>query len=172
MLIFDPNCEPAYASGARIVDRELDLIDALRDPACKRILWRGLAAGGLTVETFERVNEIAWAAGDLTLVWEEIDRWTGPQKLPPFALALVNQGRHRGVALIAASRRPARVSRDLTASATRIVAFQVREPRDVAYLREWIGQEADGLPGLDANAYECVAWTDAGGAAKKKSPFA
>ncbi len=164
VVIFDAAAEDDYARGAVVVERPDRLVDLLLAGE-RRLCWRGLFEGA-----FEAVNRLAWAAGDLTLVWEEVDQFGDAGRLPEWAFKIVNQGRHRDIRVIACSRRPARVSRDLTANASRIVAFGTTEPRDLIYLRHYMGEAAEGLRGLDP--YHALDWTEAGGAVARKSPFA
>ena len=163
VVIFDAAAEDDYARGAVLVEDRDRLIDLLIAGE-RRLCWRGLFGGA-----FEAVNEIAWAAGDLTLVWEEVDQFGDAGRLPPWAFKIANQGRHRDIRVIACSRRPARVSRDLTANASRIVAFGTTEPRDLAYLRDYMGEAAEKLRGVPE--YHALDWTEAAGAAVRKSPF-
>ncbi len=48
-----------------------------------------------------------------------------------------------------------------------MVFFRMQEPRDVAYLREYIGSDADDLPerirNLDTTRHECLEWDDENG---------
>lgn len=169
VLIYDPNGEDLYAKGATVIETAGALVDAYRaEHPPRRIAWRGLATMGR--DAFEWCNEVAWAAENLTLVWEEVDGVSDAGKLPDRAFKLVNQGRHRRIRLIACSRRPARVSRDLTANASRLVVFRTREPRDLKYLGEFVDETAAmALP--DLADYHAVDWRE-GHWLKKKSPFA
>lgn len=166
VLIFDSAAEPGYAQGAEIVEDQGELVRVLLggfDPI--RICYRDTMPGA-----FERFNRVAWAAEDATLVWEEVDRWCDAGRLAQWAFAIVNQGRHRNLRVIATARRPARVSRDLTANASRIVAFATREPRDLRYLAEYVGEEAAAkIPGMAP--FHALDWTEATGARVRPSPF-
>ena len=164
-IIFDANGEDIYARWGQVISDRKQLLDHVVKNGGRHVVWRGVAPGD-----FEFVNEVAWALENLTLVWEEVDQFGDSGRLPPHAFKIVNQGRHRNIRVIACSRRPARVSRDMTANASRIVAFRTREPRDLAFLKEWMGSEAvDQLPGLAE--YNALDWTEAG-AKVRKSPFA
>lgn len=166
VLIFDPNGEAAHAAGAVVVDDPARLVQLVRDMGRFRICWRGFATMG--GEAFEWGNRVALAAEHLTLFWDEVDRFTGSHP-PPAAELVINAGRHRNLAVIACSRRPARVPRDLTANASRIVAFGSQEPSDLDYLRTFMGSEASAaVPGLAA--FHAVDWTEAAWSVKK-SPF-
>jgi hypothetical protein len=89
-------------------------------------------------------------------------------KLPPVADNLVQAGRHRGLHIIACSRRPYRMNRTLTALATRMAIFRTTEPRDLRYFGEYVGAAASQLPTL--RDYHALDWTETG-VLVKKSPF-
>jgi len=66
---------------------------------------------------------------------------------------LVLQGRHRGVALLAISQRPALVSMDLRGQAHRLVSFALPAGPDLAAMRPLLGQAAAELPHLPARTF-------------------
>lgn len=126
----------------------------------------GLADGA--EDAFEFANRCALAAGDMLVVWDEVDRFSTAAKMPPAAKRIVNAGRHVGLRLFACSRRPYMMNRDLTALATRMAIFRTTEPRDLRYFADYVGAAAENVPGLEA--YHALDWTEHG-AAVKKSPF-
>lgn len=144
LLIHDPNGESAWAQcGAVIADRA-GLARAMMAPRFA-IVWRGaqVARGeGEAVAAFEFANRCALAAGGVLVLWDEVDRFTTPGRLPPYAYEMVNAGRHRGCKVFAASRRVRRVSRDLSANAGRIMVARMTEPSDLAWIKNTMGNEA------------------------------
>ena len=169
VLIHDPNCEPAHAKRALVIEDRAQLIRAVEIPGRVRICWRGVVTMGDAA--FEWANRCAWAGEGFAVFWDEVDRFVkAGRMLPPYAYKLVNAGRHRRCSIFAASRRPCTVGRDLTAAATRIMAFRITGPTDIEYLADFMGKEvAAGLPGLAD--FTALDWTEAG-ATEKKSPFA
>jgi len=166
VLIFDPNGEPEWAKGAHVTDSKAELVDLVSAGGPARICWRGVMTGG--EEAFEWGNRCAWGGEGFLVVWDEVDRFTDPMRMPPAADNLVQAGRHRGCRLIACTRRPYRMNRTLTALATRMAIFVSTEPRDLRYFADYVGSEADKIPKLAR--YEALDWTEHG-AAVKKSPF-
>jgi hypothetical protein len=144
LLIHDPNGEAAWAQcGVVIFDRAM-LAACMMAPRFS-ITWRGahVARGEReAVEAFEFANRCALAAGNTLVLWDEVDRFTTPGRLPPYAYEMVNAGRHRGCKVFAASRRVRRVSRDLSANAGRIMVARMTEPSDLAWLKNTMGGEA------------------------------
>ena len=87
------------------------------------------------------VADISLALGRGVLIVDECDRWLHHDPAEPW-IEHVERGRHYGVALFLATRRPARVWRTATANASRLYAFRTMEPRDVAYVRDYAGKAA------------------------------
>lgn len=166
VIVYDPKGEPDHARGRHIAVTRADLL-SLVSARVFAVAWRGFAHYG--PEAFEFANEIALAAGDCSILWEEVDQFTPKARLPWFAYQAVNSGRHDGVRVIACARRALRISRDLTASATRIVVFQTVEPRDVRYLEEFIGQDARAV--RDLPPYHALDWREGEGATVRPAPF-
>ena len=78
---------------------------------------------------------------DYTLVLEEADFYCKPSYTPEGLEWLIQYGRHTNVEIIATSRRPAKVSRDLTGQADYFYTFRFTEPRDLKYLSDFLGNE-------------------------------
>ncbi len=168
VLIFDANEEPENAQGAVVCYTKSDLaraVNAFNDPF--RVCWRGFEKMGRAA--YEYANEVAMQAENLTLHWEEVDRFIGPRELPKHADEIINAGRHKRIGIFACARRAAKIPRDLTANANRIIVFGSNEPIDVKYVRDHIGKEwADKVTCLED--YHAIDWTEKK-AAIKKSPF-
>jgi hypothetical protein len=109
----------------------------------------------------------AWVLGQrvpahqLTILLEEADLVAPPGRETPIFRKLIAQGRHYGIAPVAVSRRPAEVSRYLTAQAHELYVFRSQEPKDLTYLRAFIGAEATERVAA-FERFEYVRWTDSG----------
>jgi hypothetical protein len=91
---------------------------------------------------FNAVTQLVIACGKLIYAVDEIDRVSDANWAPPGLAYLINQGRHVQVSLAASSRRPAHIPRELTSQAHEFYIFRNTEPRDLAYLAEYLGTEA------------------------------
>jgi len=94
-----------------------------------------------------------WLAGGLVVprwgfVVDEIDRYCSASHADPNLRWIIDYGRGQRISLIGLARRAARVSRDLSANADWIVAFQTQEPRDLDYLQDF-GFNTEGLADLE-----------------------
>jgi len=169
VIVCDPNGEAAHASGADLVETKADLVDQARRPGAVRLCWRGFQSIPAD-EAFAWVNRVAWAAGNMLVVWDEADLFMTAQRLPEDAYRLWNMGRHRRCRVFACSRRPARVSRDCTANLTRAAVFKTQEPADLRFLASFMEPSAAQEVAKLAR-FHAVDWNQEGWGVKK-SPFA
>lgn len=172
VVFYDPNGEAVFARGAHVVTDRRQFLELLARPGPVRICWRGVMAAlgeDAQREEFEWANRCAWATGDVLLVWEEVDVLCGNGRLPPHAYRLVNAGRHRGIRVFACSRSPWMVPRGFTRNASRVAAFRSIEPRDLEYLRAYMGTAAASeIPNLPR--FSALDWTP-NGHAVRASPY-
>ncbi|WP_341894304.1 hypothetical protein [Ferrovibrio terrae] len=162
-ILFDINEQEILARHAVVCTTARELVLALQGNA-RRICWRGF--GTLGPAAFEFGNKAAWAAGDLVVYWDEVDFMMEPSHCPPWAYRLINAGRHHGVTIKATARRPASVSRHLTAGATAVYSYAVTGSRDVVYLADFFGRDAAAaLPNLGRG--QALIWTEHGTTQKK-----
>ena len=157
VLIFDPTHDATLSAGALITSDPGELLDLIAMRGALTICWRHPGADDFNA--FEWGNRAALAAENFTMLWDEVDTLAPGGRLPPYAYRCANLGRHSGISIYAASRRPARVPRDLMAAATRICAFRTTDQDDLKYLRHYIGRAAaEELPRL---ADHCaIDWTE------------
>jgi hypothetical protein len=87
------------------------------------------------------VADASLALGRGALFVDEADRWVDVAPLEAW-IEHVERGRHYGVGLFLATRRPSRLWRTATANADVLIAFRTFEPRDVEYLRDYGGKPA------------------------------
>jgi hypothetical protein len=111
---------------------------------------------------FAAVTQLVIACGRMIYAIDEVDRFTSAGFTPSGLDYLINQGRHVQVSLVATSRRPAQVPRELTSQAHLFFIFRNTEPRDLSYLEQYIGSEAaDRLPNLAP--YQFLRWEESEG---------
>ena len=85
---------------------------------------------------FSRLAEVVYRVGNVLFCIEEVDLYATPHEIDHWLSRLVRHGRHRAVELLVVSRRPAEISRHLTANADEIFVGQFHEPRDLLFFRE------------------------------------
>lgn len=110
-------------------------------------------------EYFDAFCEVVYAFGACTVVFDEVDRFSGPGPIiPPWFSMLINEGRHARVEMWGIARRPARVPKDLIENAHRLIIFHMKGGA-VEYLKSTIGKEsAEKLPTLPPLTY--LEWSD------------
>lgn len=123
-----------------------DCLEALVK-AEKRKQYR-IALRCLALEDNLDLLRTAYELRESTLVVEETSLYCSAHSLPDEMSALIRYGRHQELNLVFVARRPSELHRDLTANADVLVTFRQQEPRDLAYLRSFYGDEALTLPTL------------------------
>lgn len=86
-----------------------------------------------------------WKIGGGTLVVDEGDAFTLGDA-PCFDEA-IRYGRNRGIDMVFGCRRPAEITKNVTAGADIVYCFVTHEPRDIEYYEDYLGEEiAHKLP--------------------------
>lgn len=86
---------------------------------------------------------VLWEFRRVLIVVEEASAYLRPSHLPAPFKKLVRMGRHRGISQIYVAQRPAMLNRDVTSQSDVIVTFQQHGSRDLEYLRDVFGDEAE-----------------------------
>jgi hypothetical protein len=111
---------------------------------------------------FPEVCRLVAACQRLTVVVEELDLFFSGGRCCDEFTHLIFRGRHYGVELVGVTQRPRGFGRGLTAMAKEFFIFSTREPDDVKYFRDRLGDEvAEKIQQLDQFNY--VEYLDYGG---------
>lgn len=93
--------------------------------------------------------ELARAIGPLELYLDELDAYASSSELPPNLDLLIRYGRHAGVTIRAAVRRPrAVVPRHFVTETTRLSIFRTVDPADRDFLKDFTGIDSDAMAAL------------------------
>lgn len=128
LLVWDPLGEYGEFCSAKVSD----LADVARHCKADRFAvsyWPG-ADPTKYAEKFALFCRIAFAAGNCTVLVEELADVTSPSHAPQPWRRLTTQGRHRGLSVIACSQRPAQVDKQFLGGCTYIRCFTLRYPAD------------------------------------------
>jgi DNA helicase HerA-like ATPase len=109
-----------------------------------------------SVEQDLQLMKVAGTLSSFLIVVEETSKYVSAYGMPEPIENMIRYGRHRDISQIYMARRPSEINRDLTANADVIVTFREQEPRDVAYLRGFMGAQAFKVPNLPE--YHCEVW--------------
>jgi hypothetical protein len=105
---------------------------------------------------FDYLCDVVYSCGDLVFLVEEIDTFCTPQEISNNFANIIQRGRHKNITLIGVSQRPYGIHRLITSQAKTIYSFIHREPRDIDYLKAFIGDEAEKIKEL--KQYEFLKW--------------
>ena len=78
---------------------------------------------------------------DFTVVLDESYRLMATNRENEIMLNFYAAGRHRNICLIAASQRPAQISKLVTSQSNKIIFFRLHEPNDLKYVRSLAGKD-------------------------------
>lgn len=129
LLIWDPRNEygkwaPAYS---RFSDLTGAFVHAKGGPVRARFVPDGDA--GL-MELFGKVSKLAFAAGKLVFLAEELSDVTTASRAPAEWRRVITQGRHQGLHVIGAAQRPALIDKNFLGACTYIRCFTLRYADD------------------------------------------
>jgi len=87
-------------------------------------------------EYFSTICKFVYEVGDVVLVVDEIDMYCSASTQVEYMTKICRYGRHKGVDLIAITRRPHDLPRSITAMTDEFHISKIQEPRDVIYLKK------------------------------------
>jgi len=137
--------------GDVIVETKQELIKLLfkKESSYFGIVFRSMAMDQAQIEDLDFMCRSAGAIGNVWVIIDEVDQYASPTTGMPEQLQMIlKRGRHLGVSMIFASRRPAEVHRLITAQSRRFILFRTGEGRDIAFLKSHVGAAADELVSL------------------------
>ena len=103
---------------------------------------------------------LASAAGDVTLVLEEADRFS-ERELPAYE-EIIARGRHRGVSILAVAPHPYNFPKNLRRQLTRVVSFRQTEESDLDYLADAVGDDIYRVRDFPPGSFRRFEWTAPG----------
>lgn len=124
LLIWDPRNE--YGKHARAVTSLAVLVRDFKTAGRGAIRVRYVPGGAVDLaEAFGLVCQLAFAAGDLVFVAEELSDVTRPSWAPAAWRRINTQGRHAGLHVLGAAQRPALIDKTFLANCTHVRCFQL-----------------------------------------------
>ena len=81
-------------------------------------------------DLFGKVCRLAFEAGNLLLLAEELSDVTSASRAPPEWRRIITQGRHRGLQVIGAAQRPALIDKNFLGACTYVRCFTLRYAED------------------------------------------
>lgn len=129
LLLWDPRDE--YGKHAPKVQRLTALVAAMKKAKGGPVRLRFVPGGDADLrEAFGMVCKLAFAAGDLVFVAEELSDVTDASRAPPAWRQVITQGRHQGLHVIGAAQRPALIDKTFLGNCTYVRCFALRYAED------------------------------------------
>ncbi len=146
LLVWDAMDE--YSPHAKSCSTLRELVDAMREqPAFQlRIVPRGSSAK--IAERFAVFCAAAFAAGDLTMIIEELQTVTSPSHAAAEWSDCTLRGRHRGLCVVGISQRPASVDKNFFGNATRVRTGRLNYADDVRCMANVLNVAAEDVAAL------------------------
>lgn len=141
-LIYDNQGE--YSEG--VVFYEIDKLKEFWREHYKgkfRIIYRPI-----NHDDFSTICDLVYLCGNMLFVVEEIDLVAGSYDQDISFQTVLKRGRHTNVSMIGISQRPFGINRTITSQAKEIYSFCQKEPRDIQYLKYYLGNEAEIIQSL------------------------
>lgn len=147
LLVWDPLAE--YSSFARTYSALSSVVRTI-DKAGSGPFKVAYSIGDGTDQkkAFALLCQIARRAGDLTFLVEELADVTQPSYAPPAWRRITTMGRHAGIAVIAATQRPALVDKTFLGNATYVRCFTLREDSDQRRMASALSLPLETIKGL------------------------
>lgn len=131
LLIWDPRAE--YDKHGQAYDSLAALVASFQRAKGGPLRARYVPGAGVNLsEAFGVVCNLAFEAGDLLLLAEELSDTTTASHAPAAWRRVITQGRHRGLRVIGAAQRPALIDKTFLGNATYIRCFTLRYAADRA----------------------------------------
>lgn len=128
MLVWDPLCE--YDGAVQHVAKNLGDVARLAQKPAFRVAYYPGPDTRTYEDKFSIFCRIAFAAGNLLLMIEELADVTAPSHAPLAWRQCTKKGRHAGLQIVAATQRPADIDKHFLGGCTYIRCFTQRFPAD------------------------------------------
>lgn len=159
LLIWDPRSE--YSKHARAVTSLKQLVTDVTKAGAGGFRIRFVPGGSVKLEdAFGIVCRIAFAAGNLMFIAEELSDVTKPSWAPPAWKTINTQGRHRGLHVIGAAQRPALIDKNFFGNCTSVRVFMLGYDDDVKVMAKAVRAPEATLDALFTNELDDGAGVD------------
>lgn len=149
LLIWDPQGE--YADSGTVTHSLADVLNQI-GAAGKRgrfaFVYQPKGSTAAWKEQFNVFCKIAYAAGGVFMVAEELADVTQPAWAPEGWGIVTRKGRHTGMKVIGLSQRPASIDKHFFGNATAVRTGRLNFESDVKTIANVTGQSADSIRGL------------------------
>ncbi len=147
LIIWDPRNE--YSKQARPVSNLAHLVRDVRQAGAGGFRLRFVPGAAMDLaDCFGIVCKLAFAAGNLVFVAEELSDVTTASHSPPAWRRINTQGRHAGLHVLGAAQRPALIDKTFLANCTLVRCFQLNFENDIEAMAKQMRVPADLVASL------------------------
>lgn len=145
VLIIDPNHE--YKGFGGVIPDIQTLLEILYYDRFQRLVFQPKHLNSEQMNYLcDRIYNYCW---DCTVVIEEIRNWCNTRTIPPNMSVLVRLGRHKGIGFVGVSQRACHFHGDILSQAHHIISFRQEYVQDIEYLKQYMGDNASKIKGLN-----------------------
>lgn len=152
LLIWDPMKE--YGAHGQAVDTAAGLVEALKGKRFA-LVFQPSTLPAARIRQFDFLCRAALAAGNLTLVVEELRFVTTPSRAPLGWAQVCLTGRHAGLTVFGASQRPASIDKDFLGNCSKVRTGRLTYPEDVKAV-----SAAARIPAAEIDALKPLEWIE------------
>lgn len=150
LMIWDPQQE--YGNHGAVLTRLADVVTACQQPRFG-VVFQPTGDTEAAKKQFDLFCKIAYAAGNLTLVCEELAFVTSPSWAPAGWSQCTLKGRHKGLKIYGLSQRPAAIDKNFFGNATSIRTGRLNFAADVKVLANVLQVPAEQVQALKPLEY-------------------
>lgn len=97
---------------------------------------------------FDQAMRLAYYLGNLQIVIEEVQEFSGPHNLPKWLRNCLLKGRHRNISVLCTTQRPGELNKTILSQSRHIFCGNLIEGNDLRYISSFLGQNSESLTTL------------------------
>lgn len=101
-----------------------------------------------TENDFNIICKVINKLNDIMFVVDELDYFCSANYIPKEFSEIIKRGRHQNLNILIATRRPHEIPRLVTSQLTDFITFRQIEPRDLNYIKDAVGIDAEEIQNL------------------------
>jgi len=98
-----------------------------------------------TDSLFDSLMRLVFELGNCLVLIDEVQLFSNPHFLPHYLKNILMIGRHRGIAVMAITQRPAQINKAILAQSAHIFCGQLHEKNDILHVADFINIEKNKL---------------------------
>ena len=99
----------------------------------------------ISQDEFDHILRCSYYFGNLQLVIEEVQLYSGPHTMPHWLKQCLLTGRHQNISLIFTTQRPGELNKTIVSQCSHIFCGTINEGNDLKYVASFLNQDAQRL---------------------------